>query len=134
MIDLAKLRTWDDPGETICADAAAEIDRLLRACKDKTELLQAAYEQLSNRNHEIERLLLKRNHEIERLRADALHWAEHESDTWKAMKAENVELRASLNRLLLNYGAALPEGKKDQRSIAEARALLGLDERQEDSK
>lgn len=64
MIDLAKLRTWDDPGETICADAAAEI----------------------------------------------------------------AQLRAALSRLLLNYGAALPEDKKDQRSIAEARKALGLDE------
>lgn len=39
------------------------------------------------------------------------------------------KLTAALNRLLLNYSAALPEGKKNQRSIAEARKLLGLDER-----
>lgn len=29
MVDLEKLRIWDDPGETLCVDAAAEIERLL---------------------------------------------------------------------------------------------------------
>lgn len=48
--------------------------------------------------------------------------------------AEIEELRIVLKRLLLNYGAALPEGQKDQRSIAEARKLLGIDEQSESKK
>lgn len=42
MIDLAKLRTWDDPGETICADAAAEIERLRKALAEIRSLIWVA--------------------------------------------------------------------------------------------
>lgn len=99
----------------IIGKQAAEIDRLLRACKDKTELLQAAYEQLSKRNHEIER----QQADIDKFLAERQEWAD-----------EIEKLRTALSRMLLNYGAALPEGQKDQRSIVEARKLLGLDQKQ----
>jgi hypothetical protein len=47
------------------------------------------------------------------------------SDTkTERLEADNARLRAALQTLLLNYGAALPEGQKDTRSIRQARAAL----------
>lgn len=37
MIDLEKLRDWDEPGDTLCRDAAAEIERLRAALKEIAE-------------------------------------------------------------------------------------------------
>lgn len=49
---------------------------------------------------------------------------------WTACKDERDALRSALETLLLNYGAALPEGQKDQRSIRKARAALGYADEQ----
>lgn len=34
MVDVERLRIWDDPGETICADAADEIEKLRALLRD----------------------------------------------------------------------------------------------------
>ena len=44
---------------------------------------------------EIDRL----TRELADTKANALHWAEYESETWKAMKADNERLRTELKKI-----------------------------------
>lgn len=55
MVDLEKLRMWDDPGETLCVEAAAEIERLQTA----NEYAFGPSGELAKLRAEVERLALE---------------------------------------------------------------------------
>lgn len=103
---------WWRRGEAQRPEEAADIRRVLGAVALTARAEQAVRER-------------------DEARANALHWAEHESETWKAMKADNERLRALVRSAYSEgFTQGTYEATKGGKPWSESRARLALEQTQ----